>query len=511
MPEKRCLTFDAVGGRFAPVIREVPADLDTPLSCYLKLAQGRYSYLLESVQGGEKWGRYSLIGLPARICLRMFGREVTIERDGAIIERGQTDDILATVRAFKARFEVLPDAALPKFHGGLVGYFGYETVRHIEPTLGENAKPDETGGPDALFLVSEDVVVFDNLRGTLSLVVHADIAEGEAGRLRAERRLDELEGALREPIATPMFLPGSKRAVREEDFVSGFTQAGFEAAVERSRAYIAAGDIMQVALSQRLSAPAAFTPLDLYRALRRINPSPYMYLFDLGEFHVVGSSPEILAKLEGREVVVRPIAGTRPRSQDGEKDAALAAELLADPKERAEHVMLVDLGRNDIGRVAETGSVAVTDRMTIERYSHVMHLVSHITGRLRPGLDAFDVLRATFPAGTLTGAPKIRAMEIIDELEPVRRGLYGGAVGYIGWDGNMDMAIAIRTAVVRNGRLFLQVGAGIVADSVPEREWDETMNKARAMIKAAELAASGFGSKDKAHEGTVAAPKTGDL
>ncbi len=511
MPEKRSLTFDVIGGRLAPVVREVPADLDTPLSCYLKLAQGRYSYLLESVHGGEKWGRYSLIGLPARTCLRLFGREVTVERDGKIIERGWTDDILATVRAFKARFEVLQDPGLPRFHGGLVGYFGYETVRHIETTLGENLKPDEIGGPDALFLVSEDVVIFDNLRGTLSLVVHADVSEGETGRARAERRLDELEGALREPITAPMFGHKSPQAVREADFVSGFTRSGFEAAVERSREYIAAGDIMQVALSQRLSAQATFTPLDLYRALRRINPSPYMYLLDLGEFHVVGSSPEILAKLDGREVAVRPIAGTRPRSQDDARDAQLAAELLADPKERAEHVMLVDLGRNDIGRVAETGSVAVTDRMTIERYSHVMHLVSHITGRLRPGLDAFDVLRATFPAGTLTGAPKIRAMEIIDELEPVRRGLYGGAVGYIGWDGNMDMAIAIRTAVVRNGRLFLQVGAGIVADSVPKREWDETMNKARAMIKAAELAASGFGSKDKAHEGTVAAPKTGDL
>ncbi|WP_297386508.1 chorismate-binding protein, partial [Acidiferrobacter sp.] len=295
MPEKSRLRFDAVGGRFAPVIREVPADLDTPLSCYLKLAQGRYSYLLESVHGGEKWGRYSLIGLPARICLRVFGREATVERDGVAIERGRTEDILATVRAFKARFEVLPDAALPKFHGGLVGYFGYETIRHIEPTLGENPKPDEIGGPDTLFLVSEEVVIFDNLRGTLSLVVHVDIAEGEAGRSRAERRLDELERALHEPIATPMPHPGSLRAVREEDFVSGFTQAGFEAAVERSREYIAAGDIMQVALSQRLSVPAAFTPLDLYRALRRINPSPYMYLFDLGEFHVVGSSPEILA------------------------------------------------------------------------------------------------------------------------------------------------------------------------------------------------------------------------
>ncbi len=511
MPEKRCLTCNAVGGRLTPVIREVPADLDTPLSCYLKLAQGRYSYLLESVQGGEKWGRYSVIGLPARLCLQLFGHEVALERDGVVIERGWTDDILATVRAFKARFEVLPDPALPRFHGGLVGYFGYETVRHIEPTLGENHKPDEIGGPDALFLVSEELVIFDNLRGTLSLVVYADAASGEAGRAQANRRLDELEGALREPIAAPMSPPGTARAVREADFVSGFTRSGFEAAVERSREYIAAGDIMQVALSQRLSAPMGFTPLDLYRALRRINPSPYMYLFDLGEFHVVGSSPEILAKLEGREVAVRPIAGTRPRSEDSERDAALAAELLADPKERAEHVMLVDLGRNDVGRVAETGSVAVTDCMTIERYSHVMHLVSHVTGRLRPGLDAFDVLRATFPAGTLTGAPKVRAMEIIDELEPVKRGLYAGAVGYIGWNGNMDMAIAIRTAVVRNGRLFLQVGAGIVADSVPEREWDETMNKARAMIKAAELAVSGFGSRDKAHEGAPAAPKAGDL
>ncbi len=510
MPEKRSLTFDAVGGRFVPVIREVLADLDTPLSCYLKLAQGPYSYLLESVHGGEKWGRYSLIGLPARICVRLFGRDVTVERDGLVVERGQTDDILMTIRAFKSRFQVASDPALPKFHGGLVGYFGYETVRHIEPTLGENSKPDEIGGPDTVFLLSEEVVIFDNLRGTLSLVVHVDEAAGAEGRAQAERRLDELEGILREPLEAPMFLPASAGPVCEDDFVSGFTKAGFEAAVERSREYIAAGDIMQVALSQRLSAKAAFTPLDLYRALRRVNPSPYMYLIDLGDFHVVGSSPEILAKLEDREVAVRPIAGTRPRSQDERRDAALAAELLADPKERAEHVMLVDLGRNDVGRVAETGSVAVTDQMTIERYSHVMHLVSHVTGRLRPGLDAFDVLRATFPAGTLTGAPKVRAMEIIDELEPVKRGLYAGAVGYVGWNGNMDMAIAIRTAVLRNGRLFLQVGAGIVADSVPEREWEETMNKARAMIKAAELAASGFGPRDKTHESTSTAPRATD-
>jgi len=492
MLETHRLGFDAIGGHKVPVIREVPADLDTPLSCYLKLARGRYSYLLESVQGGEKWGRYSLIGLPARTCLRLFGHEVTLEHDGVVVERGATDDILGTVRAMKARYRVDVDAALPRFHGGLVGYFGYETVRHIELGLGENLKPDEMGLPDALFLVSDELVIFDNLRGTLSLVVHADRAAGEAGRTQARKRLDDLEARLLEPLGTLAAPPVETTGVAEADFVSGFTKSGFEAAVSRSREYIRAGDIMQVALSQRLSAPVRFTPLDLYRALRRINPSPYMYLFDLGDFHVVGSSPEILAKLDGREVAVRPIAGTRPRHRDEKEDARLACELLADPKERAEHVMLLDLGRNDVGRVAEIGSVAVGDQMTIERYSHVMHLVSHVTGRLMPGLDAFDVLRATFPAGTLTGAPKVRAMEIIDELEPVKRGLYAGAVGYVGWNGNMDMAIAIRTAVVRDDRLYLQVGAGIVADSVPELEWEETLNKARAMFKAAELAAAGL-------------------
>ncbi|HUW98835.1 MAG TPA: anthranilate synthase component I [Acidiferrobacter sp.] len=491
MSENCCLRFDAIGGHRVPLVREVLADLDTPLSCYLKLACGRYSYLLESVQGGEKWGRYSLIGLPARTCLRLSGHEVTLEHDGEIVERGMTDDILATVRAFKARYQVDENPALPRFHGGLVGYFGYETVRYIEPSLGESSKPDEIGGPDALFLVSDELVIFDNLRGMLSLVVHADGAAGDVGIMKAQRRLGELEERLREPLPRPV-ARAKPTAMDESDFVSGFTKSGFEAAVARSRDYIHAGDIMQVALSQRLSAPAQFTPLDLYRALRRINPSPYMYLFDLGEFHVVGSSPEILAKLDGREVAVRPIAGTRRRGRDEKEDIALAAELLADPKEIAEHVMLVDLGRNDVGRVAEVGSVVVSDQMTVERYSHVMHLVSHVTGRLKVGLDAFDVLRATFPAGTLTGAPKVRAMEIIDELEPIKRGLYAGAVGYIGWNGNMDMAIAIRTAVLRNGRLYLQVGAGIVADSIPEREWEETMNKARAMFKAAELAAAGL-------------------
>ncbi|MDA8391150.1 MAG: anthranilate synthase component I [Gammaproteobacteria bacterium] len=479
-----------IGGTRIPVVREVLADLDTPLSCYLKLAQGRYSYLLESVQGGEKWGRYSLIGLPAHVCLRVTGDRVQIERDGAVIERFVTTDMLSAVRDFLSRFSVVHDPALPRFHGGLVGYFGYEMVRQIEPSLGESRKPDDGKVPDALFLLTDEIVIFDNLRGTLSLVVYVDAAGGEAARSRAQERLDALERRLREPFVPPRSAPVAPLA--EEDFVSGFTRAGFEMAVERCREYIRAGDVMQVALSQRMSAPAQFAPLDLYRALRRINPSPYMYLLDFGDFHVVGSSPEILAQRNGDEIAVRPIAGTRRRSPDPREDEMLAQELLADPKEIAEHVMLVDLGRNDVGRVSATGSVVVTDQMTIERYSHVMHIVSHVSGRLRPGLDAFDVLRATFPAGTLTGAPKVRAMEIIDELEPVKRGVYAGAVGYVGWHGNMDMAIAIRTAVIRDGRLYLQVGAGIVADSVAASEWEETINKARAMIRAAQLAANGL-------------------
>lgn len=495
MSDSTSLLFNAVGGRRVAVVREVPADLDTPLSCYLKLgcylkcAPGRYSYLLESVHGGERWGRYSLIGLPARTCLRIAGGHVSVEQDGEVIASGMTDDMLGAVRAFHARFVVDADPRLPRFHGGLVGFFGYETVRQIETSLGESRKPDESGVPDALLVVSDELAIFDNLRGTLSLVVHAE--PGDHARAQAQLRLDTLEAQLRQPLSYPPAYAGG--ALSEGDFVSGFTREGFEAAVDRCRAYIRAGDVMQVALSQRLVAPAEFAPLDLYRALRRINPSPYMYFLDCGDFHIVGSSPEILAQRTGDVVITRPIAGTRPRSLDPEADAALARELLADPKEIAEHVMLVDLGRNDIGRVAVIGSVAVTERMTIERYSHVMHIVSNVSGRLRPGLDAFDVLRATFPAGTLTGAPKVRSMEIIDELEPVRRGIYGGAVGYIGWNGNMDMAIAIRTAIVRNQRLYLQVGAGIVADSVAEREWEETINKARAMFRAAELAAAGLG------------------
>jgi len=478
------------GANRIPLTREVLADLDTPLSTYLKLAYGPYSYLFESVQGGEKWGRYSIIGLPCRTILRVFGNELRLEHDGEVVERATVDDPLDYLRGFRARYRVPAIPGLPRFTGGLVGYFGYDTVRAIEPVLGPSTKPDEIGGPDILLMVSDEVVVFDNLSGKLHVVIHVDPSADNAYE-KGLRRLDELTGRLHDGLPAPKSgTPPSE--LHEEDFVSGFTQEGFEAAVERSKEYIRAGDIMQVVLSQRLSVPFKYPPLDLYRALRTLNPSPYMFFLDLGEFHVVGSSPEILTRLEDGQVTVRPIAGTRPRGQTPEADAALEKELLADPKERAEHLMLIDLGRNDVGRVAKTGSVKVTDRMVIERYSHVMHIVSNVVGELNDGLDAIDVLRATFPAGTVSGAPKVRAMEIIDELEPVKRGVYAGAVGYIGWNGNMDTAIAIRTAVVRQGKLYIQAGAGIVADSVARNEWEETMNKGRAVFRAAALAARGL-------------------
>ncbi len=481
--------FAADGYNRIPLMREVLADLDTPLSTYLKLANTRYTYLFESVQGGEKWGRYSIIGLAARTVLRAFAHEVTIEKDGVVVERVQVDDPLNFVRDFKARYRMPEVENLPRFTGGLVGYFGYDTVRYIEPTLGENTKPDAIGGPDVLLMVSDEVIVFDNLTGKLYIVIHVN-PEIDNAYYKARRRLDELVGMLYDGL--PPSAPPAAAEIREQDFVSDFTQARFEAAVERAREYIRAGDIMQVVLSQRLSVAIAFAPLDLYRALRTLNPSPYMYYLDLGEFHIVGSSPEILARLEGDTVTVRPIAGTRRRGHDEAEDVRLEQELLADPKELAEHLMLVDLGRNDVGRVARIGSVQVTDRMTIERYSHVMHIVSNVVGKLRPDCDAIDVLRATFPAGTVSGAPKVRAMEIIDELEPVKRGVYSGAVGYLAWNGNMDTAIAIRTAVISAGKLYIQAGAGIVADSQPRLEWDETMNKARAIFRAVNMAAAGL-------------------
>jgi anthranilate synthase component 1 len=476
-----------------PVTREVLADLETPLSTYLKLASGPYSYLLESVHGGEKWGRYSIIGLPCATVLRISGQEITLLRDAMVIETATAADPLAWLEAFQGRYRAPELPGLPRFNGGLVGYFGYDTVRYIEPRLAGFDKPDLIGCPDILLMVSDELVVFDNLAGTLQLIVHVDPAAADA-YARGQARLDTLTQQLHCAIPDAGE-PAVDVVVEEADFVSGMTRAGFESAVDRIKDYIVEGDAMQVVLSQRMSIPFAAAPLDLYRALRSLNPSPYMYYLDLGDFHIVGSSPEILVHLEDDMVTVRPIAGTRPRGQDEAEDRQLEQELLADPKELAEHLMLIDLGRNDAGRVSEIGSVTLTEKMVIERYSHVMHIVSNVTGKIRPGMSAIDVLRATFPAGTVSGAPKIRAMEIIDELEPVKRGVYAGAVGYLSWSGNMDTAIAIRTAVIKDGTLHIQAGAGIVADSVPRNEWDETMNKGRAIFRAVAMACAGLKGK----------------
>ena len=473
-----------------PIVREVLADLETPLSTFLKLVDGPNSYLFESVHGGEKWGRYSIIGLPSRTRITVNGQRLTVERDGQVAEALETADPLAWIEAFQQRFRVPEMPGLPRFFGGLVGYFGYDTVGYIEPRLAGGRKHNPLETPDILLTVSDEVVVFDNLTGKLLVVVHADASDPD-GLDKAQQRLTDLVATLRTP-ADLYRKHATVCEVSENDFVSGFSREDFETAVERIKDYILEGDVMQVVLSQRLSIPYAALPLDLYRALRCLNPSPYMFFMDLGEFHIVGSSPEILVRLEDGIVTVRPIAGTRPRGKDDVEDMELEAELLNDPKELAEHLMLIDLGRNDVGRVSEVGSVNLTEKMVIERYSHVMHIVSNVTGNIRPGMSAIDVLRATFPAGTVSGAPKIRAMEIIDELEPVKRGIYAGAVGYLSWSGNMDTAIAIRTAVIKDQFLHIQAGAGIVADSVPACEWEETMNKGRAIFQAVTLAGKGL-------------------
>ncbi len=475
-----------------PVSREVLADLETPLSAYRKLAEGPYSFFFESVQGGEKWGRYSIIGLPCRTLLKVFGHRVEIWVDGVLSESEEVVDPLAFAEAFGQRYRSAPRDDLPVFHGGLVGYFGYDTVRYVEPRLQAGTPPDRLGTPDILLMVSEEVLVFDNLAGTLRLIVNADPAVDRSLEL-AHERLRELVERLREPMPplAEVVLAAADSPALEKQADSDFTQDMYEACVEKVKEYVLAGDVMQVVPSQRMSIPFDSPPLNLYRALRNLNPSPYMYFLDMEDFHIVGSSPEILARLEKGLVTVRPIAGTRRRGHTEAEDKAMEEELLADPKEIAEHLMLIDLGRNDVGRIAETGSVKLTDKMAVERYSHVMHIVSNVTGTLKRGKTAFDVLRATLPAGTLSGAPKIRAMEIIDELEPVKRGIYGGAVGYISWAGDMDTAIAIRTAVIKDGKLYVQAGGGVVADSIPTLEWKETQHKARAMFRAASMVLAG--------------------
>ncbi|SDV50442.1 anthranilate synthase component I [Chitinasiproducens palmae] len=494
MTELEFSSLAKAGYNRIPLIAEALADLDTPLSLYLKLAQvernGVHSFLLESVVGGERFGRYSFIGLPASTVLRATGDSIEVLRHGDVVERANGDP-LAFIESFQSRFKVAPRAGLPRFAGGLAGYFGYDAVRYVEPSLAHSMPAsDPLGMPDIQLLLADEVAVIDNLAGKLYLIVYADPTQPEA-YARARQRLRELRLRLRQAVTPPV----TSESVRTEVFRE-FPQADYLKAVARAKEYIAAGELMQVQVGQRLVKPFRDSPLSLYRALRSLNPSPYMYYYNFGDCHVVGASPEILVRRERRDdgetVTIRPLAGTRARGATPDEDDALARDLLADPKEVAEHVMLIDLARNDIGRIAETGSVRVVDKLQIEKYSHVQHIVSAVEGRLREGVSNLDVLRATFPAGTLSGAPKVRAMQLIDELEPVKRGLYGGAVGYLSFAGEMDLAIAIRTGIVKNGNLYVQAAAGVVADSVPQAEWQETENKARALIRAAEHVQEGF-------------------
>ncbi len=483
----------AQGYNRIPMMAEAFADLETPLSLYLKLAYasggGKHSFLLESVVGGERFGRYSFIGLPARTLLRATGFKTEVVTDNSVVEThdGNPLDFIA---AYQQRFKVALRPGMPRFCGGLAGYFGYDAVRYVEPKLAATVLPGGIDTPDILLLQCEELAVIDNLSGRLYLIVYADPSEAEA-YARAKRRLAELADKLAYSVTAPPVRRVAAHAVERE-----FGKDAYIAAVLKAKEYIAAGDMMQVQIGQRLRKRYTESPLSLYRALRSLNPSPYMYFYDMGEFQIVGASPEILVRqehtAEGAKVTIRPLAGTRPRGATPELDRLLEAELSADPKERAEHVMLIDLARNDIGRIAKVGSVKVTEAFTVERYSHVMHIVSNVEGLLVDGVTNLDVLRATFPAGTLTGAPKVRAMEIIDELEPVQRGIYGGACGYLSYAGDMDVAIAIRTGIVKDQVLYVQAAAGVVADSVPEMEWRETEAKARALIRAAELVEEGF-------------------
>lgn len=494
MTELEFTSLAAQGYNRIPLIAEAFADLETPLSLYLKLAQpqnaGQNTFLLESVVGGERFGRYSFIGLPATTLMRSFGRRIEVVAHGEVTEQAE-DNPLDFIARFQARYKVAQRPGMPRFCGGLAGYFGYDAVRHIEPRLADSTPPDALGLPDIQLLVTEELAVIDNLSGKLYLIVYADPTRPEAYS-RARQRLKDLRAMLRRAVDAPV----TSASVRTES-IREFAKEDYLKAVVQAKEYIMAGDLMQVQIGQRIRKPYVDAPLSLYRALRSLNPSPYMYYYNFGDLQIVGASPEILVRNEAigdgnRKVTIRPLAGTRPRGATPEHDAELAKELLADPKEIAEHVMLIDLARNDIGRIAEAGSVKVTDRFAIEKYSHVQHIVSNVEGILKPGLSNLDVLKATFPAGTLSGAPKVRAMELIDQLELSKRGVYGGACGYLSFGGEMDLAIAIRTGVIKDGMLYAQAAAGIVADSVPEMEWQETENKARAVLRAAEQVQDGL-------------------
>jgi anthranilate synthase component I len=477
-------------GNLIPVYREILADMETPVSAFKKIDDGQSSFLLESIEGGEKWARYSFLGSGPGKVFRSRGRHYEVLDGGKPLLSGESDDPLRELKAYLQRYRPVAVPDLPRFFGGAVGYLGYDMVRFIEDLSQKNEQ--QIGADDCCFLLTENLLIFDNMRQKIKVVCNVYLTEGEdapAAYRRAVTAIDALIGQLRQPL--PCRAPSSPQAPPAE-LQANVSHPDFLAAVERCKEYIRSGDIFQVVLSQRFSGPLAADPFDIYRALRTVNPSPYMFFLRFGETLVIGASPEVLVRKEEERVEVRPIAGTRPRGASAELDRLLEVELLADPKERAEHIMLIDLGRNDLGRVCRTGTVEVSELMVIERYSHVMHIVSNVRGLLAPGQDAFDVFRATFPAGTLSGAPKIRAMEIIEELEPCRREIYGGAVGYFSFSGNMDMAIAIRTLVVRKDRIHLQAGAGIVADSDPEAEYQETLNKARGVLKAVHMAQGGL-------------------
>ena len=494
MTELEFKSLAAQGYNRIPLIAEAFADLETPLSLYLKLAQtqngGKNTFLLESVVGGERFGRYSFIGLPANTLMRSYGTRVEVVKNDVVIETFEGNP-LEFITEFQSRYKVAIVPGMPRFCGGLAGYFGYDAVRHVEKRLANTAPKDDLGLPEIQLLLTEELAVIDNLSGKLYLIVYVDPTQPEAfatGRQHLKNLRAKLHRAVEAPVTT---------ASVRTDTIREFDKKDYLAAVAKAKEYVMAGDLMQVQIGQRIKKPYVDAPLTLYRALRSLNPSPYMYFYNFGDMQIVGASPEILVRNETiasgkKKITIRPLAGTRPRGETPEKDAALAKELLADPKEIAEHVMLIDLARNDIGRIAETGSVKVTDKLVIEKYSHVQHIVSNVEGTLKDGLSNLDVLKATFPAGTLSGAPKVRAMEIIDELEPTKRGIYGGACGYLSFGGEMDLAIAIRTGVIKDGMLYVQAAAGIVADSVPEMEWQETENKARAVLRAAEQVQDGL-------------------
>lgn len=474
------------GYNWIPVSRDIMADLETPLTCYIKLANRPYSYLLESLQGGEQWGQFSIIGLPCKTVIQVRGQIIRVCQNGRLEQEIEQADPLAWIEAYRAQYRVPPNSKMPRFCGGLVGYFGYDTIRYVEPRLGLCQLKDPLDTPDITLLQSDDVAVYDNFTHRLKLITHVDPKQDSAWE-KAQQKLDAIEAELRKPLDLPQNpLPSTYSTIE-----TSVSKAEYIHAVNKIKRYIVAGDAMQVVYAPlRLNTSYNADSLQLYRALRHLNPSPYLYFINLDDFQIVGCSPEVLVRVEHGQVTVRPIAGTRPRGKTPQADLALEKELLTDPKELAEHLMLIDLSRNDIGKVCQTNSVKVTETMVIERYSHVMHIASQVQGQLEAGYTSLDALKAALPAGTLSGAPKIRALEIIDELEKYKRGVYGGAVGYYAWQGNLDTAIAIRTAIIKDKKLYVQAGSGIVYDSKPEKEWQECMNKAKAIIKALEIVKS---------------------